>query len=104
MWRRVLVVGIFVVFIFAIALMAHNDRKNSPIRKVQEEIERLKREGEPTSWQEIAPPVPKHLDGTPLYRKAFAQLEGMLKESLPGKFGKLTTPKSFKRRNLLCKL
>jgi len=75
MWRRVLVVGIFVVFIFAIALMAHNDRKNSPIRKVQEEIERLKREGEPTSWQEIAPPVPKHLDGTPLYRKAFAQLE-----------------------------
>jgi len=42
---------------------------------VREEIARLKREGEPTSWQEIAPPVPKQLDGTPLYRKAFAQLE-----------------------------
>ena len=42
---------------------------------MREEIARLKREGEPTSWQEIAPPVPKQLDGTPLYRKAFAQLE-----------------------------
>jgi hypothetical protein len=55
--------------------MAYNTSKNSPIRKVQEEIARLKREGEPTSWQEIAPPVPKHLDGTPLFLKAVKQLQ-----------------------------
>jgi hypothetical protein len=75
MWRRVLVIGIFAVFILAIALMAYNARKTSPVRKVQEEIARLKREGEPTSWQEIAPPVPKHLDGTPLLLKAVKQLQ-----------------------------
>ncbi len=63
--------------------MAHNARRNSPIRKVQEEIERLKREGEPTSWEDIAPPVPKHLDGTPLYRKAFAQLEEAQRKFAP---------------------
>lgn len=32
------------------------------------------------SWSEIAPPVPKHLDGTPLYRRAFAQLEDAQKK------------------------
>jgi hypothetical protein len=63
--------------------VAYNARKNSPVRKVQEEIARLKREGEPTSWQEIAPPVPKHLDGTPLYRKAFAQLEEAQRKFAP---------------------
>jgi hypothetical protein len=72
--RWVLVIGIFAAFIIATALVAYNARKNSPVRKVQEEIARLKREGEPTSWQEIAPPVPKHLDGTPLLLKAVEQL------------------------------
>ena len=75
MRRWISVIGIFAIFILAIALMAYNTSKNSPIRKVQEEIARLKREGEPTSWQEIAPPVPKHLDGTPLFLKAVKQLQ-----------------------------
>jgi hypothetical protein len=78
-----LVIGIFAVFIIATALVAYNARKNSPVRKVQEEIARLKREGEPTSWQEIAPPVPKHLDGTPLLLKAFAQLEEAQRKFAP---------------------
>jgi hypothetical protein len=77
-----LVIGIFAAFIIATALVAYNARKNSPIRKVQEEIARLKREGEPTSWQEIAPPVPKHLDGTPLLLKAIEQL-GAAEQKFP---------------------
>jgi hypothetical protein len=63
--------------------MAYNACKNSPVRKVQEEIARLKREGEPTSWQEIAPPVPKHLDGTPLLLKAIEQLEEAQRKFAP---------------------
>jgi hypothetical protein len=77
-----LVIGIFAAFIIATALVAYNARKNSPVRKVQEEIARLKREGEPTSWQEIAPPVPKHLDGTPLLLKAIEQL-GAAEQKFP---------------------
>jgi len=80
--RWVLVIGIFAAFIIATALVAYNARKNSPVRKVQEEIARLKREGEPTSWQEIAPPVPKHLDGTPLLLKAIEQL-GAAEQKFP---------------------
>jgi len=80
--RWVLVIGIFAVFIIATALVAYNARKNSPVRKVQEEIARLKREGEPTSWQEIAPPIPKHLDGTPLLLKAIEQL-GAAEQKFP---------------------
>jgi hypothetical protein len=81
--RWVLVIGIFAAFIIATALVAYNARKNSPVRKVQEEIARLKREGEPTSRQEIAPPVPKHLDGTPLLLKAFEQLERRRSKKFP---------------------
>jgi hypothetical protein len=81
--RWVLVIGIFAAFIIATALVAYNARKNSPVRKVQEEIARLKREGEPTSWQEIAPPVPKHLDGTPLLLKAVEQLHAAQQKFLP---------------------
>jgi hypothetical protein len=81
--RWVLVIGIFAAFIIATALVAYNARKNSPVRKVQEEIARLKREGEPTSWQEIAPPIPKHLDGTPLLLKAVEQLHAAQQKFLP---------------------
>jgi hypothetical protein len=81
--RWVLVIGIFAAFIIATALVAYNARKNSPVRKVQEEIARLKRKGEPTSWQEIAPPVPKHLDGTPLLLKAIEQLGAAEQKFLP---------------------
>jgi hypothetical protein len=81
--RWVLVIGIFAAFIIATALVAYNARKNSPVRKVQEEIARLKREGEPTSRQEIAPPVPKHLDGTPLLLKAVEQLHAAQQKFLP---------------------
>ncbi len=87
MRRWVLVIGIFAAFIIATALVAYNARKNSPVRKVQEEIARLKREGEPTSRQEIAPPVPKHLDGTPLLLKAVEQLDAAQQKIPPNVWG-----------------
>ncbi|MCS7263538.1 MAG: type II secretion system protein GspG [Armatimonadetes bacterium] len=68
----------FVLFFGFIALMvflADRARENSPAVQVQREIERLKQKGEPIRWRDLVPPVPKHLDGTPLYRQAFAQLE-----------------------------
>jgi len=79
------IIGIllFISFLSLALWMAWNFHQNSPSRKVQEEIARLKREGEPMSLQEIAPPVPKHLDGTPLYRKAFAQLEEARRKFAP---------------------
>jgi hypothetical protein len=86
-----LVIGIFAAFIIATALVAYNARKNSPVRKVQEEIARLKREGEPTSWQEIAPPVPKHLDGTPLLLKAVEQLDAAQQKIPPNVWGTYNT-------------
>lgn len=49
--------------------------KVSAAHQVQREIERLKQKGEPIRWNEIVPPVPKHLDGTPFYQQAIAQLE-----------------------------
>ena len=71
-WLKVIfILGVFVAFcLFSLAALTVWDTI-----RVHEEMARLKRESEPTSWQEIAPPVPKHLDGTTLYRKAFAQLE-----------------------------
>jgi len=89
--RWVLVIGIFAAFIIATALVAYNARKNSPVRKVQEEIARLKREGEPTSRQEIAPPVPKHLDGTPLLLKAVEQLDAAQQKIPPNVWGTYNT-------------
>jgi hypothetical protein len=86
-----LVIGIFAAFIIATALVAYNARKNSPVRKVQEEIARLKREGEPTSWQEIAPPIPKHLDGTPLLFKAVEQLDAAQQKIPPNVWGTYNT-------------
>ena len=91
MRRWVLVIGIFAAFIIATALVAYNARKNSPVRKVQEEIARLKREGEPTSRQEIAPPVPKHLDGTPLLLKAVEQLDAAQQKIPPNVWGTYNT-------------
>lgn len=83
MRRRVWVIGVAAALMLVMALIAYNARKNLPIQKVQEEIARLKREGEPTSWREVASPVPKHLDGTPLYRQAFKQLEAAQSKFAP---------------------
>jgi len=44
------------------------------MRQLERELERLRKAGEPTRWEDIAPPVPKHLDGTPLLLKAIEQL------------------------------
>jgi len=82
--RKWILVGIFVVvFVSFVAVLTVSARRNSPYQRLQAEIERLKREGEPLSWSEIAPPVPKHLDGTSLYRRAFAQLEDAQKKVPP---------------------
>lgn len=74
MRRRVWIIDVAAAFMLVIALIAYNAR-NSPIQKVQEELARLKREGQPTSWREIASPVLKHLDRMPLDRPAFKQAE-----------------------------
>ncbi len=44
------------------------------MRQLERELERLRKAGEPTRWEDIAPPVPKHLDGTPLVRQAIEEL------------------------------
>ena len=44
------------------------------MRQLERELERLRKAGEPTRWEDIAPPIPKHLDGTPLLLKAIEQL------------------------------
>jgi len=62
-------------FIALLAFFMERARQNSPAMQVQREIERLKQRGEPVCWRDLTPPVPKQLDGTPLYRQAFAQLE-----------------------------
>jgi len=62
-------------FIALLAFLIERARQNSPAMQVQREIERLKQRGEPVCWRDLIPSVPKHLDGTPLYRQAFAQLE-----------------------------
>ncbi len=62
-------------FIALLAFLMERARENSPAIQVQREIERLKRKGEPVRWSDVAPPIPNYLDGTPLYRQAFIQLE-----------------------------
>jgi hypothetical protein len=50
--------------------------------RLERELERLRKAGEPTRWEDIAPPVPKHLDGTPLLLKAIEQL-GAAEQKFP---------------------
>jgi hypothetical protein len=52
------------------------------MRQLERELERLRKAGEPTRWEDIAPPVPKHLDGTPLLLKAIEQL-GAAEQKFP---------------------
>jgi len=51
--------------------------------RLEQELERLRKAGEPTRWEDIAPPVPKHLDGTPLLLKAVEQLHAAQQKFLP---------------------
>ncbi|MFA0733413.1 MAG: hypothetical protein LKKZDAJK_000372 [Candidatus Fervidibacter sp.] len=73
---------IFVVFLSALALIAHLARRNDPMKEVQRELERLRRAGEPTCLADLLPPIPPHQDGTPFYQAAIQQLE-MAQASLP---------------------
>ncbi|MFA0768629.1 MAG: hypothetical protein OXFUSZZB_001957 [Candidatus Fervidibacter sp.] len=73
---------IFVVFLSALALIAHLARRNDPMREVQRELERLRRAGEPTRLVDLLPPVPPLQDGTPFYQAAIQQLEAT-QASLP---------------------
>ncbi|MFA0785193.1 hypothetical protein [Fervidibacter sacchari] len=52
------------------------------MRQLERELERLRKAGEPTRWEDIAPPIPKHLDGTPLVRQAVEQL-GLAQQKIP---------------------
>jgi hypothetical protein len=51
--------------------------------RLEQELEQLRKAGEPTRWEDIAPPVPKHLDGTPLLLKAVEQLHAAQQKFLP---------------------
>jgi tetratricopeptide (TPR) repeat protein len=73
---------IFVVFLSALALIAHLARRNDPMKQVQRELERLRRAGEPTRLVDLLPPVPPLQDGTPFYQAAIQQLEAT-QASLP---------------------
>lgn len=72
----------FVVIITLLTILTWHIQRNSPIAQVQRELERLRKAGEPLSYHDLIPPVPKHLDATPLYRKAIAQLDAD-KQTLP---------------------
>ncbi len=71
-----------VAFGAATVFLAWRAYLNSPVQQLKREIERLKKEGEPVSVRDLVPPVPSHLDGTPYYQQAIAQL-GAVPEPAP---------------------
>lgn len=73
--RWVWLIGIFAIVIALLTLWQRYIAHNSPIAQVQRELERLRKAGEPTSWRDLIPPVPPHLDATPFYRIAIVQLQ-----------------------------
>lgn len=45
------------------------------MRQVEQELDRLRRAGEPTRLPDLLPPIPPSQDGTPFYREAIWKLE-----------------------------
>lgn len=74
--RQAWLIGVAVIAALLIFWRWHI-AQNSPVAQVQRELERLRKMGEPISYLDLLPPVPSHLDATPLYRKAIAQLEAV---------------------------
>jgi hypothetical protein len=71
-----------IVFVVVLGWLMWHGRVSSPMARLERELERLRKAGEPTRWEDIAPPVPKHLDGTPLLLKAIEQL-GAAEQKFP---------------------
>ncbi len=71
-----------VAFGAATVFLAWRAYLNSPVQQLKREIERLKKEGEPVSVRDLVPPVPSHLDGTPYYQQAIAQLGAVPERAL----------------------
>jgi hypothetical protein len=71
-----------IVFVVVLGWLIWHGRVSSPMARLERELERLRKAGEPTRWEDIAPPVPKHLDGTPLLLKAIEQL-GAAEQKFP---------------------
>jgi len=68
--------GFFAVLVLILTLWAVREAyRNSPVRQVEKELQRLKQAGEPTTLADILPPVPPQKDGTVFYQLAFAQLD-----------------------------
>jgi hypothetical protein len=72
-----------IVFVVVLGWLMWHGRVSSPMARLERELERLQKAGEPTRWEDIAPPVPKHLDGTPLLLKAVEQLHAAQQKFLP---------------------
>ncbi len=71
-----------IVFVVVLGWLMWHGWVSSPMARLERELERLQRAGEPTCWEDIALPVPKHLDGTPLLLKAVEQL-GAAEQKFP---------------------
>ena len=73
MRKRMILVSA-IVFVVVLGWLMWYGWVSSPMAQLEQELERLRKAGEPTRWEDIAPPVPKHLDGTPLVRQAIEEL------------------------------
>lgn len=63
-WLISVVVVLMVLFL---AWAIYKVRQTSPVRELERELQRLRQAGEPTTFDELLPPVPPQQDGTPLY-------------------------------------
>ena len=82
MRRRWVWLLVFAVLLSSLALIAHLARRDTPMKQVQRELERLRRAGEPTRLADLLPPIPPHQNATPFYQAAIQELE-MARSSLP---------------------
>jgi hypothetical protein len=80
--RKRMILVFAIVFVVVLGWLMWHGRVSSPMARLERELERLRKAGEPTRWEDIAPPVPKHLDGTPLLLKAIEQL-GAAEQKFP---------------------
>jgi len=80
-----------IVFVVVLGWLIWHGRVSSPMARLERELERLRKAGEPTRWEDIAPPVPKHLDGTPLLLKAVEQLDAAQQKIPPNVWGTYNT-------------
>jgi hypothetical protein len=80
-----------IVFVVVLGWLMWHGRVSSPMARLERELERLRKAGEPTRWEDITPPVPKHLDGTPLLLKAVEQLDAAQQKIPPNVWGTYNT-------------